>query len=389
MTKSIQNPKQKIIKSLPVKKTKSRKILLLVIILILVILGKYMVGAVKISPVIFQLLFNKNISLKKADHNINLLLLGTGGGTHEGPNLTDTIIFTSIDQTKNKTTLVSIPRDFWVPDISAKINTAYATGEFKRKGGGLLLTKAVVSKIINQPIDYAIRIDFDGFVRAVDLAGGIDVKVGEALDDYEYPIEGKENDVCGHTPEEVEFLATSSAQLEAFPCRYMYIHYDKGLQHMDGDKALKFVRSRHAKGDEGTDFARSARQAKVIAAFKNKLLSLQTLLNPVKIVSLYETMSQNIDTDIQQSEFDDFVRLFQKMRGAKMQNAVLDYGDEKTNRPGLLTNPLDVSEYDNQWVLIPRLGNGDFSEIQKYIDCEIKIGNCLIAPTLTIIKFYN
>lgn len=386
MIKPNQNSKQKITKYPPVKKIKSKKILIVVIILILVILGKYLVGVVKISPVIFQLLFNKNISLKKADHNINLLLLGTGGGTHEGPNLTDTIIFISIDQTKDKTTLVSIPRDFWVPDISAKINTAYATGEFKRKGGGLLLTKAVVSKIINQPIDYAIRIDFDGFVKAVDLVGGIDVGVDRVLDDYEYPIEGKETDVCGHTPEEVELLATSSAQLEAFPCRYMYIHYDKGLQHMDGNKALKFVRSRHAKGNEGTDFARSARQAKVITAFKSKLLSLQTLLNPVKIVSLYETMSQNIDTDIQQSEFDDFVRLFQKMKGAKMQNAVLDYGDETTNRPGLLTNPLDASIYENQWVLIPRVGNGDFSEIQKYIECEIKTDNCLISPTPTILK---
>src|SRR3989344_6217196 len=358
-----------------------KAIAIIVITLILVVLGRYLINVAKLSPVLFQLLFNKEIQLKKSDHNINLLLLGIGGGKHEGPNLTDTIIFASIDQSKNKATLLSIPRDLWVPDINAKINTAYATGEDKKKGGGLILTKAVVSKIVNQPIDYVVRVDFDGFIKAVDMVGGLDIEVERTLDDYEYPIEGKENDVCGHTEEEVQKLATSTAQLEAFPCRYTHFYIDKGLQHMDGETSLRFVRSRHGLGEEGTDFARSARQAKVISSFKSKLLSAQTLLNPMKMISLYETMNANIDTDIQQSEFDDFVRLFQKMRGAKIQSAVLDMGDEAKGGFGLLTNPQTATGYADQWVLIPRSGNGSFTEIQKYVDCEIKTGICVVSPT--------
>src|SRR3989344_4557047 len=77
----------------------------------------------KIYPILFQVLFNKEIQLKKENANINILLLGTGGGEHEGPDLTDTIIFASVNLDRDKVTLVSIPRDLWIPDLNARINT--------------------------------------------------------------------------------------------------------------------------------------------------------------------------------------------------------------------------------------------------------------------------
>ncbi|MEK9207226.1 MAG: LCP family protein, partial [Patescibacteria group bacterium] len=261
-----------------------------------------------ISPILFQVLFNKNIELKKSSpERINLLLLGRGGGKHEGPNLSDTIIFASLDLKNPKVTLVSLPRDLWSADLNGRINSAYAVGETKRKGGGLVLSESVVSKIIGQNIDYGIVIDFSGFVKAVDLMGGIDVNVDRAFDDYQYPIKGNENELCGHTEEEVvTFTASNSAETELpgfFPCRYEHLHFNKGLQHMDGETALKYVRSRHAKGNEGTDFARSQRQEKTIKAFMDKVFSLQILVNPAKIVGLYSAVNGSIDTNIKQNEF--------------------------------------------------------------------------------------
>lgn len=342
--------------------------------------GKYL-------PFVYQLIFNKDIQLKKnGQGRINILLLGIGGGTHDGPNLSDSMIFASIDPIKNKVTLISIPRDLWVSDINNKINAAYAFGEEKQKalpggnsGGGLILAKAIVTKITGQEIDYGVRIDFDGFVKAVDVIGGLDINVENAFDDYEYPIEGKENDPCGHSDNELISLASSSSQLEVFPCRYMHVHFAKGLQHMDGQTALRFVRSRHAEGEEGTDFARSKRQEKIIKVFKDKTLSLQTLINPTKVISLYNIVKTSLDTDIKQDEFDDFIRLFQKIRGAKVESAVIDYGDPSKDRPGLLKNPPLSSDYNFAWVLIPRIGVDNYSEIQNYIDCEIRIGNCNIS----------
>jgi LCP family protein required for cell wall assembly len=355
-----------------------------------VVLAIFFVKTASVYPFLFQLLFNRGISLKQTtDSRVNVLLLGIGGGTHDGPNLTDTIIFASLDPKNNKVTLVSIPRDLWVPDLTGsvkKINDAYADGEAIKKGGGLQLAEAVVGKITGQNIDYGIRLDFSGFVKAVDIVGGLDINVDNTFDDYQYPIDGKEADTCGHTQDEMQTLvSTPEDQLpQVFPCRYLHVHFNKGLSHMDGETALEFVRSRHAsQAIEASDFARSKRQEKVISAFKNKVLSAQTLINPGKIINLYTVLQGSIDTDIKQNEFDDFIRLAEKMRNAKIQSVVIDQGDDALQRPGLLVNPPIISDYDYAWTLIPRTGNGNFTEIQNYISCEINKGNCSVVPTPT------
>jgi anionic cell wall polymer biosynthesis LytR-Cps2A-Psr (LCP) family protein len=212
--------------------------------------------------------------------------------------------------------------------------------------------------------------------------GGLDINVDNTFDDYQYPLDGKETDSCGHTDAEIEVFASDSAEqlVQNFPCRYKQIHFDKGLNHMSGETALEFVRSRYATQTiERSDFARSKRQEKVIKAFKDKVLSAQTFINPAKIISLYNVLSGSIDTDIKQNEFDDFIRLAQKMQSAKIQSGVLDAGDEKNNRPGLLINPQSSADYGYAWVLTPRIGDGNFSEIQQYISCEITLGNCSIS----------
>lgn len=335
------------------------------------------IGIGKFYPVLLQLLFTKEIELKKADFSINILLLGIAGGAHDGPQLTDTMIFASIDSDKNRVALVSIPRDIWVPELNAKINTAYAKGNNRAKGGGLTLSKAVVSKVVGNSIDYVLAIDFAGFVKAVDLIGGLEIDVKRSFDDYEYPVEDKREDLCGQTIDEVTARIATESALVVFPCRYELIHFDKGLQHMDGTKSLIFVRSRYAIGEEGTDFARSQRQQKVLYAFKEKVFSAGTILNPIKLTSLYTVLSESIDTDIKQSEFDDFIKLMQEVKGAKIYSSVIELEDKKKNKQGLLKNP-PLENFKGAWVLIPRVGNGNFSEIQKHVSCLRVSDSCPI-----------
>lgn len=354
-----------------------KKIRIAIVILLVIVLVKMLPGIVQFSQVSFQLLFNRNIELRKTNSHVNVLLLGIAGGKHEGPNLTDTIIFSSIDQKKNRVTLVSIPRDLWISDLEAKINTAYAIGESKRKDGGLVLTKAVVSKVVNRSVDYVFRIDFEGFVRAVDLVGGLDIAVDSAFDDYEYPLEEKREDLCGHSLEAAtEQIATQSGTI-VFPCRYTHIHFDKGAQHMDGARTLVFVRSRNAEGHEGTDFARSMRQQKVIKAFRDKILSPGTLLNPIKLASLYTVLSQSIHTDIQSSEFDDFIKLGEKLKKATIISTVIEEEDKEQNKKGLLTHP-PLTDFGGSWVLIPKAGDGNFSHIHRFVTCVLTTDSCPI-----------
>lgn len=357
-------------------KTHKKTFIAIGIVLFFVLFGRLMFEGLKLTPVFFQYLFQKEITLKKTDNRINLLFLGIGGGKHEGPFLTDTIMYISIDTKEKRLTLVSLPRDLWIPDLDAKINTAYAYGESKQQGGGLTLAKAVVEKILNQRVDYILRIDFNGFVRAIDTIGGIDVNVERSFQDFQYPISGKETDTCGYVGLEFDKRATDSAILQAFPCRFQHISFKKGKQHMNGERALRFVRSRHGTGNEGTDFARARRQERVIEAFKNKIFSLGTLLNPQRVIGLYDVVKDSIDTDIQQNEYDDFIRLARVMEKANTNSVVFYYTDPGEREQGIVINPSQSKEYKDMWVIIPRLGNGNFREIQQYVACEIEIENC-------------
>jgi len=310
-----------------------------------------------VTPKILISLFTKKeIEIKTQDHYLNILILGVAGGEHEGPDLSDTMIFASINIDKKKALLISIPRDIWISSMRAKINTAYTYGEEKKPGGGFTLSKAAVKEIFDTPVDYAVKIDFNGFVKAIDILGGIDVNIKRSFDDYKYPIPGKENKEC---EDELD---------EEFKCRYEHVHFDRGLTHMDGKTALIYVRSRNAEGAEGTDFARSQRQQQVLLAVKNKFFNLNTLLNPTKIKKLMQTFDKSIKTDIPASEVDDFIRLGLKLKDIKITTFSLDAGDEKNGKTGLLKNP-DPTNYDGQWVLVPKTS---WEEIQKKIKEKLK-----------------
>lgn len=288
--------------------------------------------------------------LQGENGRVNLLILGISGDERAGADLTDTIIFASANPKTGNTLLLSLPRDIWLASMRAKLNTAYYYGNQKKPGGGLVLAKAAVAEILDQPVDYGLVINFNGFEQIIDILGGVTVDVENSFDDYRYPIPGKENDECGGDPE--------------YRCRYEHLHFDAGEQEMDGERALKYVRSRYAEGEEGTDFARSRRQQRLLAAIKAKLFSPRILFNPFKAVQLIKALQQNFETDIPQKDWGGMAKLLLKMRSGDLKAEVLNGGAE--DKEGYLINPPpDPERYDNHWVLIPR--TGDWQEIQGYI----------------------
>src|SRR5260221_5810884 len=204
---------------------------------------------------------------------INVLILGKGGAGHDAPDLTDTMILASVSTISNKMTLISIPRDIWISTLSDKINSAYMKGREKQPdGGGLVLAKSIVEEVMGTQINYAIVIDFGGFKDVINALDGIIVDVKTGFTDTQYPIAGRENDLC-------EDLTAKIGK--TYTCRYETITFNSGLQTMDGDTALKFVRSRHAAGAEGTDIARAARQQLIISSIVKKAITPQVFTNLV------------------------------------------------------------------------------------------------------------
>lgn len=262
----------------------------------------------------------------KGKERVNLLFLGESGPGHEGATLTDTTIFASIS--KDGIVLLSIPRDIWYEPLKAKINSLYFYG-------GLSQEEEVMEKILGQKIDTAILIDFDLFVKIIDLLEGLDVYVEGTFDDFKYPIPGKEEDLCGGD--------------KTFTCRYEHIHFDQGLQHMDGETALKFARSRYAVGDEGSDYARSRRQQKVIAALKSKIFSPWFLSKPGNILGLWKVLNQGLKSDLKLDDLLSLGKILIKPSSRKMNTFVLD-GWETAE--GYLYHP--QKHPSGQWVLLPQ-----------------------------------
>lgn len=280
---------------------------------------------------------NPTVNLRSDNNRTNILLLGIGGEGHEGGNLTDSMILVSLNLSTSTPTLISIPRDVWVDSLAAKINTAYYYGEEKEKGSGLTAAKTAVSELTGLPVHYASVLDFAGFVKAIDAVGGIDLVIDNTFDDYKYPIPGKET-----------VLPESD--------RYEHLSFVAGPTHMDGATALKFVRSRHAEGDEGTDFARSARQQKVIAAFRQKIFSTSTLFNQSALASLKASVTSSIVTDISENEYGSFARIFIGMPR--------DQSLSRVDFESQFISPKDTKPYAGQWVLVPMT---NWKDVHQYV----------------------
>jgi len=273
------------------------------------------------------------------EDRINILLLGMGGAGHEGSYLTDTVMLASFQPSTKQVSLVSFPRDLVTP-VSGwqKINSINAYAEQKEPGSGGDATAAAMGQLLQAPISYYIRADFDGFADIIDQVGGITVNVENTLDDYEYPILGQE--------ENPDYYA-----------RFEHLHIDKGEQNMNGSLALKYARSRHAAGIEGSDFARARRQQLVLEAVKDKLLSTRTLLNPVVVTKLIGELNKNISTNLNVWELLRLWDLFKDVDRSTIINKVLSDAPD-----GLLVSGRGE---DGAYILTPRLGN--FSEVRNFV----------------------
>jgi LCP family protein required for cell wall assembly len=291
------------------------------------------------------------------DDRTNILVMGIGGANHDGRELTDTIMVVSVSTQNPSLAVISVPRDLWVPEIRAKINSAYFWGDkntpyFSNKnfpGGKIGFARSIVESVLGIPINYGVVIDFSGFEKVVDDLGGIWVEVENNFTDNLYPVAGRENDLCGGDPK--------------FSCRYETVSFEKGQNYMNGATALKFVRSRHADGAEGGDLAREARQQKVVDAILKKILSKEVVLTPKISLRLLEDLNNYLKRD-----FDDQTAVILARVIFNSRNSIKRY----TIPDELLLSPPISSAYDQQKVLIPSLGNGKWQAIHDWVSQTLK-----------------
>jgi len=222
-------------------------------------------------PTVKQPLAAGDDSVTFSERYINIILLGSDKRENRGTWRTDTMIVASIDTQDNVVRLLSIPRDLWV-NIPGhgydRINTADLWGELQHESGGPELVKETVYQTLGIPIHYYVRVDFDGFIKIIDAVGGVDVDVECPLPD-----------------------------IEVVP----------GIQHMDGEMALLYARSRITTND----FDRGRRQRKLLMALWEKALNRNII---TKLPALWVAMADTIQTDLPLNEALALARIGIKLR---------------------------------------------------------------------------
>lgn len=316
----------------------TRITVLLLIIGILFLIGDFIVRSITNSTtgdylrLVKNFLFPSSEVVTVINGRTNVLILGKGGGGHEAPELTDTMILASISHNNpNEIDLISLPRDIWIEDIRDKLNSMYYWGNQQQENGGFILAKSTVEEILGQPVHYAVVFDFNGFKNIIDILGGVDVQIDKGFTDEWFPIPGKENELCDGDPE--------------YKCRYETITFEPGVEHMNGERALKYVRSRHSSDLEtGTDIARSQRQRHVINAVIAKATSREILSSPAKIRTLLKAANEYVETDISPEGLAVLARRGYQARASIQSHSIPE---------NLLEVPPYIPQYDNLYVFIP------------------------------------
>ena len=196
-----------------------------------------------------------------ADDIINILVVGQSSRAGEESRMADTTMLVSVNTYDGTVTVFSVLRDSYVklPDYKghvcgrAKFTVCYGLGyNWGGTAGAMEMTNICMRDNFGVEVDYNVEIDFESFIRVVDLLGGIEIELTEA---------------------EANYLNEDD----------LYVKYDvqPGLQYLDGMAALSYARMRKAEGDNDSDIKRSARQRLVI----------EKLLNKVRGLSLSELQS--------------------------------------------------------------------------------------------------
>lgn len=285
---------------------------------------------------------------KKPPHDAfghtNILLLGTGDKNHEGVDLTDTIMIASIDPKEGSAAMFSIPRDLWITKEGSRINTLYRdrkwqlqkTKQYTTEESAVLSLKETAQDIASMfgiAIHGTVKMDFSGFVEAIDRIGGVDLYVPYGIVDQTYP---------GPVVDSYQTFAIS-----------------KGQQHLDGETALKYARSRHTT----SDFGRSARQQQLLQAIMEKAKKENLIASPNTILSLWKILGAHLETTFSTRDMIGIAALAAKVNRSNVISMQLS--DASSKAGGFLYSP-PREEYAGASVLLPSGGKYGWERLRLF-----------------------
>ncbi len=230
---------------------------------------------------------------------VNVLLVGIDSSPRREQRLTDTMLVVSLDP-DGRSAMISVPRDLYgapLPDgrvYNAKLNSlmTYASERPEEfPDGGVAALKGAIGELLGIRIHYFAAINLLGFKQAVDAIGGVDIVNRRQISDDRYFNE--DGDLVG-------------------------FYLPPGPHHLDGSRALAYVRSRKGEGDN--DFTRAERQQQLLAAVRDKLTAQNLLLS---LPSLLDAVKNTISTDVPEARFPALAVAIQESEVDRLERIVL------------------------------------------------------------------
>lgn len=263
--------------------------------------------------------------IEKEEKRIDILILGTRGEDDPdaetgGALLTDTIQILSYNTETASASMISLPRDLYVsmtPNHKDRINSAYVYS-LNKGYNDIDFMKVFYSELTGVHIDHVVIFNFSSFKKIIDTIGGVDIILAQ-------PFEEK-------TQWGYEFYLPA------------------GKNHLDGQQALYYARSRFSTND----FDRSRRQQQLILAIKSKLDSLNLLDDPLKFISLYNLIKNNIEIDITVWNINELLPLARNINTTNLRRTVLSLDNVLIDSRGPNGEYILLPK-DNDWGTIRRI----------------------------------
>ncbi len=298
--------------------------------------------------------FTPNPIAKDKNGYTTILLVGVDTRAHTHLFNTDTIMTLTYSWKDHKAFLISYPRDLYVkyPDTyyHFKINAVASYGKRVFNQEPLTYLEKAITQISGLTIQYHVLIDFKGFTDLVNQLGGVKIYIPRAFTDHMYPTERG---------------------------GWQTIKFTKGWHTLNGDLALKYARSRHALGPEGSDFARAKRQQLIIKAIMNQTKD-KIKKDPAWAFRTFQKLISYVQASkISPNELKAGLNVFLKKGMPKIYSIVLT--------PATAKGTLLMSQANPLYIIVPRAGIDNWQSIKNYIQLYLKYPETITKePTISI-----
>lgn len=222
--------------------------------------------------------------IPSSEDYINFLVVGQASRAGEAERFADTMILCTVNTYEKTLTMTSLLRDTLIkmPDYRGhvggkiKLTTIYHLGSTYGNGiaGSMELMNQTLYDNFGIEVDHNFEVDFDAFIKVIDMLGGVDIELTEA---------------------EANYLNADDF--------WVYQDLEPGMAHLDGMTALCYARMRKAEGDSDSDITRTTRQRKLISTIVEKLKTVSI----TELRSLVDEILPLISTSMDNGEITDMI----------------------------------------------------------------------------------